>query len=294
MFLKRFQSAKLDKIERVKNAFEGILSRSGALASLLGTMTLKKSMSQPSSLSTSCLGGNFLTSTMIMTNTHFNNVNAMSANTSVAPYMTANSFLSSPTSRYKEKKFPYNYQSGTAASSSFGLKAVELNEAEESLHVHLLNQFLIDVLRKVETEFDQAITLRKPVSIDFNENLSTFAHLKSSVESLWDQKRAAWHMRYKCMDDLLSCSVEYLYDKNNRMCIRMPKCLDEPLRKCKEKAEEAKDTFCDKVFEPYNSYKQQLERNKLIQLKRNFFVHFYNYDAEKINYIMEQLNALGD
>ena len=267
-----FQNAKLNKIESLRNTFETMLQCGASLTSLLADVSKQKSSSQTSTLSTS----SFLSSTMIgNNNTTLNNLTSI--NTSM--FMTM-----SPQGRYKEKQrfLPFAQQS-----------------TEESLHVHLLNQFLIDALKRLQFDFDHLIKLKKPVSIDFNENQANFAHLVATVNGLWEQRNTRWLAKSKHVDQLLQWSMEYLYEEReekkrsgNIVSFRMPVCLEEPLRKCKEKNKEIKSLFLERIYKPYTNYLEQLERNKLIQLKRSFFIHFYNYDAEKINHIMEQLNAM--
>ena len=91
--------------------------------------------------------------------------------------------------------------------------------------------------------------------------------------------------------------MEYLYDKDdnfNKINMKMSKYLGDMLKKLNEKSTDIKSLYIEKIFKPYSNYTQQLERNGLIQLKRKFFVHFFNYDGDKINHIMEQLNGMMD
>jgi hypothetical protein len=277
-FLKQFQSAKLNKIETLKVSFEEIIARGNALISLISNMSRQKNSSQTqlASLSTS----NFLTSTMISTN-YNNNNNTSITNTSM--------YLGSPQGRFREKsRFPpYT----TAASFSF----TDFNCIEESIHVNLLNQVLIQILKHIQSDFDHVISLKKPVSINLNDNLANFAHLINAVDSMCEQKRKQWLSKSMHVENLLNRSIEYLYEKDensNKINIKMPKCLEEMLKKCSEKSKEIKCLYVEKIFKPYTNYMKQLDQNKLIQLKRKFFIHFYNYDGEKINHIMEQLNAM--
>ena len=281
-FFKQFQNAKLNKIEILKVTFEEMIARGNALVSLLSNMSKQKSLSQTqlASLSISNSSSNFLSSTMIAANQ--NNTCNNLTNTSM--------FLGSPQNRFRDKsRFPPY----TAASCSF----TDFNVAEESVHVNLLNQVLIQILKHVQSDFEHLVALKKPVSIDFNDNLANFVHLINSVDNLCDHKKKQWLAKSKHVNNLLNLSMEYLYDKEdnlNKINMKMPKYLEEMLKKCSEKSNEIKCLYVEKIFKPYSNYIQQMERNKLIQLKRKFFIHFYNYDVEKINHIMEQLNGMMD
>ena len=271
-FLKKFQNEKLAKVEMLKVSFEEMIERGNAIVSLLSNMSKKQSLSQ-TQLTTSNISSNFLSSTMIAVNQN---------NTSM--------FIGSPQNRLREKSRFMPYPSPSFSFNDF-------NGTEESVHVNLLNQVLIQILKNLQTDFANLITLKKTVSIDFNDNMANFAHVLNSVNNLCEHKRKQWLTKNKNVDNLLELSMEYLYDKDdnfNKINMKMPKYLGDMLKKLNEKSTDIKSLYIEKIFKPYSNYTQQLERNGLIQLKRKFFVHFFNYDGDKINHIMEQLNGMMD
>ncbi|RNA41181.1 hypothetical protein BpHYR1_036764 [Brachionus plicatilis] len=72
---------------------------------------------------------------------------------------------------------------------------------------------------------------------------------------------------------------------------KMSRHLENQMTKLNDQTRDLQNVFASQVYQTYSHLKQQLSSNKLINLRRNFFVHFYT-NPKQIENIMEQLNSV--
>lgn len=240
---------------------------------------------------------NILSSTMINNN---NNNNTNFSNTSNYTNYSSSTFISSP-NRFSSNKSrlssnPYaDFQLSSKQANKYD------NDSQDSAFVHLMNQFLISVLTKFESEGlnHQIFSLKKPISINFIDNLENFTHLYNLVHSTFTMNKTCMikpHVDNLCK--LIQESVDYLYESDSKetnngkkICIKRGKDLHRPFTKLHDNVSDLEQAFIQRVLQKYNNYNSQLEENKLLRIRRNLFVDFYT-NPQKLEYLIEQLNVM--
>jgi hypothetical protein len=237
---------------------------------------------------------NILSSTMIN-----NNSNSNFSNASNYTNYSSSTFISSPNRFSSSNKSRLS----TNPYADFQISSKQDNkyDNQDSAFIHLMNQFLISVLTKFESEGlnHQLFSLKKPISINFNDNLENFIHLYNLVHSAYTMNKTSMIKPHiDSLYKLIQESVDYLYDSDGKetnnvkkICIKRGKDLQRPFTKLHENVTELEQAFIQRVLQKYNNYNSQLEENKLLKVRRNLFVDFYT-NPQKLEYLMEQINAM--
>jgi hypothetical protein len=310
-FLEYLQDQKLDEIDNLKTLFDELITENNMFSSnnnqnsmiISASPNIKKNMNLFSSTA------NIFSSTMIA---------PMNATSGQASF-----FLSSPNrlNQYKKSaissfsltsnKFssnPYTDYQFTSNKAQSNSKHI-MNEFD-SPFMHILNQFFISSLTEFESEdFDQRLfKFKHPISIDFNENLDNFIHIFNNVHGTClssGSSKIAEHLKefYR----LIKSGINYLYEKDNnqnsrsnmtctfnlsKIQLTRTKSLEDSLKKLNDVQSEIHDAFAMRIFQKFNNYKTQLASNKLVQLKRNLFIHFYT-NSQQLEHLIEQLNSVS-
>lgn len=298
-FLSFLQNLKLNNVENLKQLFEELLNEN------------KLTNNQNPLLSTSIMMNNIKNLNMTNYN-QFSNANLLSSTMALnvsSSMPSSNQFMSSPSKQGSNIKFLN--QQGTEQFNDFN-----------SPFMHILNQFLISVLSKFESTEDligeNLFQLQNPISINFNDNLETYIKLNKSVNGFYSNNNNSIMLdkQVKYFFNIINNAIEYLYEKDestndsskqlfasasssaglnynlSKISVKMTKCLEEPLKTLNEKTKELHSMFASKIFHQLNNYRSQLASNKIAQLRRNFFVHFYS-NPKQVEYLMQQLNSIS-
>jgi hypothetical protein len=299
-FVKHLKNLQMNEMDDLRQVLENVIAETSSFSQLIPNMSLfnttaaqntNKTMLNPFTTSTA----NLFSSTMI----------------SQPGYYGANSFSSSPSRLNNKGKLAYKLNGGPF----FG-DAQFLDGAQ---NIEIINQFLIAVLAKLQqdqlnTELTKA---KNPISTNFNDNLESFMGIVNTIDSAYKKcSQNEWRKKVLYTNKLINYGIEYLYDKEsssnqssaalkqqsmsnstlkynfNRTNIRLVKGLEEPLRNLNEKKNQLQNQFVGNIHQHYDAYKRQLASNKLIELKKNFFIHFYT-NPQVVNMIIEQINAMN-
>lgn len=283
-FIEQLTSSKLNQLENLKQMF----------CELAESNNISSNRTNASVLSTSIIGGAFTSLMHSNKNLSINQYSKQNLLSSTFNTSITNRFISSP-SKNLSSKLNYGGDLQIDPNSSF---------------LHLLNQFLITIL----TKFDQnknidgeEFEFRNPISINFDDNMENFILIRNFVNCLYKTKILNWQSRYKNFYDVILKSIEYLYEKEeyktdsrfnsafsynlSKINAKMSRCLEDKMNSLNEQNRDLQNLFVSQVYQNYSHLKQQMSTNKLSNIRRNFFVHFYT-NPKQIEVIMEQLNSV--
>ena len=285
-FISNLLASKLNNLENLKH----LLCELFEMSNFPGN----KTTTHNSILSTSIIGGSFNSMIQANKNLSINQYSKPSLLTSTFNTSITNRFISSP-NKHLASKLSHSGDMQSDPNSTF---------------LHLLNQFLITVLTKFDQNKnfdDQVFEFKNPISINFNDNIENFTLLMNFVNCMYNNKVLKSQKQYKNFYDVILKSVEYLYEKDDsnseskfknafsfnliKINAKMSKKLQEKMTNLNEKTSDLQNLFVSEVYQTYSHLKQQLSTNKLSNIGRNFFVHFYT-NPKQIEVIMNQLNSV--
>ena len=261
----------------------------------------------------------FNNSMMLTTSFSAVNNNVMRANTTNAYSKQQKALLSStmaPMQQQKSMQTALNLSSISSQQSNL-ISDDFINESQYSAFIQLINQFLIASLTKFHTELenDEADEhlprLKRPISVQFVENSDTYIDFNRKLDD-YCQKNASSASRLSKLNSLFKLvqqSIEYLYDKDdekstcsfamphqsafnlNKLNIRMVKSLHESLEALTERTVELENSFVSKVFKKLHNYKARQASDGFYELRRNFFLYFFN-TPNRVDAIIDELNQI--
>jgi hypothetical protein len=300
-FLAHVQSLKLNDIDRLKEMFEQLMGENSLMpnaGALNNTNSSMMSFAAPKNNVSMMYSKQMLSSTMApMASSHMPIFN---------PKPTSSNILN--------------------LSSINNHQFIENNLTDSHApFVHLINQLLINALAKFNASLendadDQPLfELKRPVSVNFADNLETFVDLHKQVASFCaNNTSSSSQIRHvNRFYQIIKKSIEYMYERDdrkkvsssslgnlasassssclsyklNKLNIRMVKSLQQPLEKLSERTTELESAYVSRVFKKLHECKAKLGENELCMLKRDLFVYFYS-NPMQMESIIERLNSL--
>jgi len=309
-FLEYLQDQKLDEIDNLKTLFDELITENNMFQSNnnQNSMIISASPNIKKNMNLFSTSANIFSSTMIAPTTSSQSSFFLSSPNRLNHYkktvmssfsLASNKFSSNP---YTDYQFTSNKAHGPSSDKLI------MNEFD-SPFMHILNQLLISSLTEFESDdFDQRLfKFKHPISIDFSENLENFVYIFNNVHEMCLKSGSSQIADYlKEFYRLIKGGINYLYERDNqnsrsnmpctfnlsKIQLTTTKSMDDSLKKLNDVQSEIHDAFAMRIFQKFNNYKTQLASNKLVQIKRNLFIHFYT-NSQQLEHLIEQLNSVS-
>jgi hypothetical protein len=174
-----------------------------------------------------------------------------------------------------------------------------ISESTSMTFIHLINQLLISILTSFKTDklSQKYIKLNKPVSVCFSENLNAFFDVYESICLNIEKTQSNNHSITVDLMQLIDASIRYLYfsmgDDLNKKKNKLTtvECLEKPFRSLEIKLNSLEENVALNVFSKIKKNKEKFKSNKLEELRRNFFVLFFN-NPHLVESVIENLNLI--
>ena len=171
-----------------------------------------------------------------------------------------------------------------------------ISESTYLTFIHLINQLLISILTSFKTDklSQKYIKLNKSVSVCFSENLNAFFNVYESICLNIEKTQSNNHSITMDLMQLIDASIKYLYflnDLSKKNKLTTIECIEKPFRSLEIQLNSLEENVALNVFSKIKKNKEKFKSNKLEQLRRNFFVLFFN-NPHLVDSVIENLNLI--